>query len=58
MKEEEIVRRYFESMRPMTEEEKNEYYKIQLEEYRSKLFPALPLIDIKKTLDKMIKSGK
>ena len=52
MKEEEFIRRYFESQRPMTKKEEYKYWKAQMEEYQSKLFPMTPTIDIRKTLKK------
>lgn len=59
MNDEEYVSYYFESQRPMTKEEEYEYYQIQMEKYWSMFVPMLPVIDMRKTLARMIvKSGK
>jgi hypothetical protein len=56
--DEEYVRYYFESQRPMTKKEEYEYYQIQMEQYWSKFVPMLPVVDVGKTLERMITKGK
>lgn len=48
------VRHYFESQRPMTEEEKHGYWQRQIEQYQSRLFWMTPVINMSKVLETMI----
>ena len=56
--DEEYVRYYFESQRPMTKKEKYEYWRAQREQYWSKFVPMLPVVDVGKTLEWMITKEK
>ena len=53
MTDEEYVKYYFESMRPMTKGEEYQYWQLQMEQYWSKFVPMLPVIDVGKTLKEM-----
>jgi len=58
MKEEHIVRYYFESQRPMTKEEEYKYWQLQMKQYRSKFAPMTPVIDMGEVLKTMIAKEK
>lgn len=55
MNEREFVKHHFQSQRPMTKKEKYEYWKVQVEQYKSKLFPMTSNIDVKRILENMIR---
>ena len=54
MNDEEYVKHYFESQRPMTKKEEYEYWQVQKEQYWSKFVPMTPAIDVGNTLERMI----